>query len=511
LLQSTSYVYNDLIAIGFSIFEESSLVPLETLWTCRKSQLFKWSIFPASVGGQNISNRQLLRTLDQPSKDTLICELWLKRLILQDMMEQAGTVLNSVDQMCNLRQKGEDGPKEGHDLDQLDKHGVIIILQITAEVMVYLQICDEMNKEEGTDNEELMPICVVQEQARYFLSISFDFLQLVVERIDFVKTSRDLLWLLSDPFVEHAIAKSTVEQLCTDFARISSHLDQAFLSCKVVDFVSLFSTCSKTKVDELITANWNQFLLSKCESEEDKLGRLPHSFAKLVNQYSKNASVVSSTNSNKKANIFNLFEMTLSLTPENYNDTVIRHHLLAHWSNKISNGSDFCEEYHALTDCLHMLVNKLASDVLTDSSMQQIDDTRGREPINIPIQSLHFRTIPMVYKLTLNMAITSFAFNIHESRKSDVSPQVIEESMSSDTIERSKKQLHIPEELVKIFDSMIKLYASNFKLFPGRTLGITTRASSLLIKSCEIQIENSLKWKTKLQSTPRKKNTHSRF
>ena len=93
----------------------------------------------------------------------------------------------------------------------------------------------------------------------------------------------------------------------------------------------------------------------------------------------------------------------------------------------------------------------------------------------------------MVYELVLSMSLASFVLGMSED--------------CDEGVDRLA-------EILKVFTSAVDLYSSNLKDFPERILDVTLRASSLMIKSCEVQMEKSfMKWSAAhAEATSRREN-----
>ncbi len=460
-------------------------VPLYVLWTCVKETFSRWTT--NHFQERNISVREFLSTLDSTSRENLACQLWLKQLILQEMGGHSQMILQSVEQMRSASLNPED-TDDGSSI--LDEEGLKAILQVTLDLVTWLQPFNEFN--EIQEETCAISVRVLLDQIKHFLHESFDFLQFIVEKITFLARPYDLAWLVSGIYEDHRVENS-LGHMCTKMTEITFQIDDPFLSSKILDFVSLLSTHCNISVKGVSTANWNHFISikSKFLSNEERLVQIPHSLAFLLYQHLAKSNDRDPSSINKSAVLLNLFRSISHSSSENYEDVILRHHLMAHWAHESSLGSSFSEEYHILIQSLRKLTYQLTSSINVDTKSGAEDDDYR----TTPIRSLGVQTIPMAYELMLNMSLASFVLNMSEDGDGDP---------SSEEVGRLA-------DFLKVFTSVIDLYTlytSNLNLFSERMFDTTIRASSLMIKSCEIRIQKSLmKWKpAKSEATPRRAN-----
>lgn len=454
---------DDIIHIGAAAFG-SSIVPLPILWTCINGEMNNFD----DIG-------DFLFHVKSRDRENIICELWLKSLALQDLQDQLVRVIDSMSEIIC---------KESPIPNMIDQEGVGIILQNTIAMMRWLPSLREVQTRNEIESIA-SPSGAIVEQIKSFLSESLDFLQVAIPYITFDHT--DLQHLISHR-CDGTFTQDTTQTLSSEFTGKTFQIDDPYISGKMLDFATLLSTTGiDSAVEKFSTAHWNQFLAVRQKHGEGSCKKLPLSFALFLKK-----ELEGCYDSNKSGVLLHLFGVILS-PAQSYNDHILRYHLCAHWANTLLNGSDLYQEYQSLLQCLQRLINEFSSDVMVDTTVlnKYVPIITTSDSENVPIESISFQAIPLIYESVLSMCSASF---------------ILKTSDSYHSYEISSEQTESSSQLVNIFGSLVELYTSNFQLFPDSTLGVTIQASSFMITSFEIQIDEIFKTRQGSKSSSPRKN-----
>ena len=136
------------------------LVPLYVLWTCIKETFSRWN---NHFQGQNVSIKEFLSSLDERSRENLACQLWLKQVILQEMGNHSEMIIHSVEQT----RPGSFKPQGALGSSILDEEGLKAILQVTLELVTWLQAFQELNE---IQESSIIIFCIIQLFQNYLIN-----------------------------------------------------------------------------------------------------------------------------------------------------------------------------------------------------------------------------------------------------------------------------------------------------------------------------------------------------
>lgn len=441
----------------------SSPIPISLLWSCIKGQIHKT--------GNGINSFEETK-MSKDVRENMACELWMKKSILHDILNQIITLQCCTDvNMSKYRDMSS----------MIDEQGIRIVFQDTINLIARTQPFIELGLELQRYNEVGdVSLFSLFQLVKSFISESLDFLQVSVV---FIVTDipMNLEWLSNN-------SEYSIRSICDTLIQETFHLGDLFLSGKILDFVSLLSACGNLSIEGLSAAHWNQLVHNKPDNGNVYVASLPHSIAMFVSKELELCCLNSGKTSSKSALLIDL--LTTIVTPSgSTNGDIFRYHFCAHWAHRMTDKSSLYQEYNLLLESLHLMVERLAADVIkgTESKRSKSNDLSTK---NVPMESISVRCIPMTYEILLTMCAASFALNT-----------IAEDDMDGHT--------SISNNLVKCFGATVELYTSNFKLFPAKTLDVTIKQYSVMIEAFEVQLETCSHWGQRVSDcSPRKAWTH---
>ncbi len=445
----------------------SSPIPISLLWSCIKGQVHKMGDGINSFGQNKMS---------KDDRENMACELWMKKSILHDILNQIITLQCCIDTKVSKHREMS---------SMIDEQGIRIVFQDTINLIARTQPFIELGLELQRFNEGDVSLFSLFQLVKSFISESLDFLQFSVAFIE-TNIPMNLEWLTKN-------SEYSIRSICDALIRETFHLGDLFLSGKILDFVSLLSTCGDLSIEGLSAAHWNQLVHNKPDNGDVYVAPLPHSISIFVRKELEWCCLNSGKTSSKSTLLIDL--LTKLVTPSgSTNGDIFRYHFCAHWAHIMTktNKSSLCQEYNVLLQSLHLMVEQLASDVMkgTASKRSKSNDLSTK---NVPMESISVRCIPMVYELLLTMCAASSALNT-----------IAEDDMDSHNT--------LSINLAQIFGATVELYTSNFKLFPDKTLDVTIKQYSVMIKAFEVQLETCSQWGQRVPNcSPRKVWTHEAF
>ena len=418
--------------------------------------------------------------------ESLICELWIKQSIQQHLfqtffstvkIEGRNTFYNELSKCYNC----------------IDKVAVVTIFRIVLDSLIYLKVYDTSQTTQMEDQMKSSQRALTDSMVS-FCSTSLNFLYMLVERFG----------LQPNDLYSNLNFTSQLEPndfLFITLIKIASCMRNKSLSLKILDFLSLLSKRSNVYIDSIAKTYWDQFCDTSFESDVEVVSQLPYSFGHLVSQNLSGSKFSLQVDSNRDLILEGFLKSIMNKTLDNRHDIMMQHFLLGHWADATLCGISVLNEYKALIQSLRFLLNQLASDVMLNTESKERLQSRRIDP-SIEIKCLSVRTIPLAYDLILNLSNASYYLDQSRLR---------ENLTTVNQCPNFNIDLNSSLDLLSIISSLTELFTENLLLFPDRSLGLTLKIASELLKTFESDIDAYFTQQIGFTQLPRKKVTQALF